>query len=217
MYKYLVILLFPLLVFSQENTNAYEVLSYDDFKNQISKNDVLLFDVRTMEEFNSGRIKFPINEPAEGKRKSQIEEYLDFYNGPGVQHIAIATDDIVSTVSKMVFSGIRVGYSMFDQTINNYTIYDTNNQTWGQSFINIPIKNTNLSSLWIELILGVKAELFNNLFLGFNLEVKKMINSEIKNNIQNLYVPGFNKTHEGSSFGVGFGYKISYLIPIRKK
>ena len=42
-----------------------------------------------------GKIKFPINEPAEGKRKSQIEEYLDFYGGPGVQHVALATDDIV--------------------------------------------------------------------------------------------------------------------------
>ena len=61
MYKYLVILLFPLLVFSQENTNTYEVLSYDDFKNQISKNDVLLFDVRTMEEFNSGHLKGSVN------------------------------------------------------------------------------------------------------------------------------------------------------------
>ncbi len=49
----------------------------------------------------NGRIKFPINEPAEGKKKSQIEEYLDFYEGPGVQHIAVATDDIVSTVSAM--------------------------------------------------------------------------------------------------------------------
>ena len=46
----------------------------------------------------SGRIKFPINEPAEGKRKSQIEEYIDFYNGAGAQHIAMATRDIVRCV-----------------------------------------------------------------------------------------------------------------------
>ena len=44
-----------------------------------------------------------------------------------------------------------------------------------------------------------------------------MIDSDSKNNIQNLHIPGFNKTYEGSSFGVGFGYKISYLIPIIKK
>ncbi len=55
----------------------------------------------------NGRIKFPINEPAEGKKKSQIEEYLDFYEGPGVQHIAIATDDILTTVAKLRNRGIE--------------------------------------------------------------------------------------------------------------
>lgn len=55
----------------------------------------------------NGRIKFPINEPAEGKKKSQIEEYLDFYGGPGVQHIAVATDDILKTVSEMRARGIE--------------------------------------------------------------------------------------------------------------
>ena len=55
----------------------------------------------------NGRIKFPINEPAEGKKKSQIEEYLDFYDGPGCQHIAVATDDIVSTVSVMKERGVE--------------------------------------------------------------------------------------------------------------
>ena len=56
----------------------------------------------------NGRVKFPINEPAEGKRKSQIEEYLDFYRGPGVQHIAMATDNIIDTVRRLHESGHRV-------------------------------------------------------------------------------------------------------------
>ena len=55
----------------------------------------------------NGRIKFPINEPAEGIKKSQIEEYLDFYEGPGVQHIAVATDDIISTVAALRARGIE--------------------------------------------------------------------------------------------------------------
>jgi 4-hydroxyphenylpyruvate dioxygenase len=55
----------------------------------------------------NGFIKFPINEPAMGKKKSQIEEYLDFYNGPGVQHIAIATDDIVETVTELRSRGVE--------------------------------------------------------------------------------------------------------------
>ena len=58
----------------------------------------------------NGRIKFPINEPAEGIKKSQIEEYLDFYGGAGCQHIAVATDDIVFTVSEMKKRGIEFLY-----------------------------------------------------------------------------------------------------------
>lgn len=53
-----------------------------------------------------GRIKFPINEPARGRRRSQIEEYLMFHNGPGVQHIALATDDIVSSVRAMAANDV---------------------------------------------------------------------------------------------------------------
>ncbi len=58
----------------------------------------------------NGRVKFPINEPAEGKKKSQIEEYLDFYNGSGVQHIAVATDDIMATVKEMTKRGVEFLY-----------------------------------------------------------------------------------------------------------
>ena len=58
----------------------------------------------------NGRIKFPINEPAVGKKKSQVEEYLDFYNGPGCQHIAVATDDIVFTISEMRKRGVEFLY-----------------------------------------------------------------------------------------------------------
>jgi len=54
----------------------------------------------------NGYVKFPINEPAEGRRKSQIEEYLEFYQGPGVQHMALATKDIVSTVTQMQTQGV---------------------------------------------------------------------------------------------------------------
>lgn len=54
-----------------------------------------------------GRIKFPINEPADGKRKSQIEEYLDYYEGPGVQHLALMTPDIVETVRKLQANGVE--------------------------------------------------------------------------------------------------------------
>ena len=66
------------------------------------------------------RVKFPINEPAEGKKKSQIEEYIDFYQGAGVQHVAVATDDIISTVSQLRRRGVEfleVPDSYYGQTL----------------------------------------------------------------------------------------------------
>jgi 4-hydroxyphenylpyruvate dioxygenase len=66
------------------------------------------------------RVKFPINEPAEGKRKSQIEEYLEFYHGPGVQHIAMATDNIIETVALLRNQGLdflRVPMTYYDDLV----------------------------------------------------------------------------------------------------
>ncbi len=68
----------------------------------------------------TGKVKFPINEPAEGKKKSQIQEYLDFYFGPGVQHIALSTGDILQTVSQLQDNGIeflRVPQAYYDHLI----------------------------------------------------------------------------------------------------
>ena len=83
-----------------------QIISFDD--KDISTDYTALMS-KVMSNGN-GRIKFPINEPAEGKKKSQIEEYIDFYNGPGVQHIAVATDDIVVTVSAMRDRGVEFLY-----------------------------------------------------------------------------------------------------------
>jgi 4-hydroxyphenylpyruvate dioxygenase len=79
------------------------LLSFDD--NDISTEYSALMS-KVMSNGN-GRIKFPINEPAEGKKKSQIEEYIQYYEGQGVQHIAVATDDIIDTVTKLKSRGVE--------------------------------------------------------------------------------------------------------------
>ena len=79
------------------------ILSFDD-KTISTEYSALMSKVMSN---GNGRIKFPINEPAAGKKKSQIDEYLEFYRGPGVQHIAIATDDIVKTVKELRSRGIE--------------------------------------------------------------------------------------------------------------
>ncbi|MER3375254.1 MAG: 4-hydroxyphenylpyruvate dioxygenase [Allomuricauda sp.] len=79
------------------------ILSFDD-KDISTEYTALMSKVMSN---GNGRIKFPINEPAEGKKKSQVEEYLDFYEGEGVQHIAVATDDIIKTVRDLRSRGIE--------------------------------------------------------------------------------------------------------------
>jgi 4-hydroxyphenylpyruvate dioxygenase len=81
----------------------FNLLSFDD-KDISTEYSALMSKVMSN---GNGRIKFPINEPAAGKKKSQIDEYLEFYHGPGVQHIAIATNDIVSTVTQLRDRGIE--------------------------------------------------------------------------------------------------------------
>lgn len=81
----------------------HNLLSFDD-KDISTEYSALMSKVMSN---GNGRIKFPINEPAVGKKKSQIEEYLDFYRGPGVQHIAMATDNIIATVSALRERGVE--------------------------------------------------------------------------------------------------------------
>ncbi len=94
-----------------------QLVSFDD-KDISTDYTALMSKVMTN---GNGRIKFPINEPAVGRKKSQIEEYIDFYHGAGVQHIAVATNDIVSTVRRLKSQGVeflRVPSSYYDDVLD---------------------------------------------------------------------------------------------------
>lgn len=93
----------PWVKFYQDVMGFRNILSFDD--NDISTEYSALMS-KVMSNGN-GYVKFPINEPAEGKKKSQVEEYLEFYNGEGVQHVALATNDIVHTVTELRNRGIE--------------------------------------------------------------------------------------------------------------
>jgi 4-hydroxyphenylpyruvate dioxygenase len=92
--------------FYKEVMGFAQLISFDD-KDISTEFTALMSKVMTN---GNGRIKFPINEPAKGKKKSQIEEYIDFYKGAGAQHLAVATDDIVFTVSEMKKRGVEFLY-----------------------------------------------------------------------------------------------------------
>ena len=93
----------PWVKFYEDVMGFRNILSFDD-KDISTEYSALMSKVMSN---GNGFVKFPINEPAEGKKKSQVEEYLDFYNGEGVQHVAIATNDIVKTVTELQSRGIE--------------------------------------------------------------------------------------------------------------
>lgn len=101
-----------------ENVMGFKLLITFDDKDISTEYSALMSKVVSN---GNGYVKFPINEPAEGKKKSQIEEYLDFYNGAGVQHMAIATDDIIHTVGELRTRGmefLEVPASYYDDLLD---------------------------------------------------------------------------------------------------
>lgn len=120
-------------------------------------------------------------------------------------------------LDNMIFAGFRLGASTFSQTRNNYTVYNTN-QYWQPQFSSTESeKASGLSAIWFEFLIGIKAEILHNLYIGVNAQLKGMITQDQPVNYENLYVPGFYKTFDSGRIGVGYAYNVSYLIPIFKK
>ena len=120
-------------------------------------------------------------------------------------------------MQNMIYFGFRGGVSSFSQEINQFTIYNTD-QYWNAPFTDSSTQEfKGLTAIWAELIIGIKAELITNLYAGLNVQIKSMISQDQPEGFENLYVPGFNRTYDSGRFGIGFGYTVSYLIPIFKK
>lgn len=120
-------------------------------------------------------------------------------------------------MQNMIYFGFRVGASTFKQSLDSFTVYNTN-QYWPTQFSSEDAREINgLTAIWAEIILGIKAELFSNLFLGLNVQIKSLISEDEPDGFENLYIPGFNRTYDSGRFGIGIGYSLSYLIPIIKK
>ena len=120
-----------------------------------------------------------------------------------------------------VFVGYRYGFSIFDQTLNNYTpnvVTGEINEApyFPAEIISTSITSSGLNAHWSEFVLGFKAETFQNLFISASFSYKIMMSVKEPNNFKTLYTPGFNRVFETST-GFGFNYTISYLIPFTKK
>src|SRR5690606_9289992 len=120
-------------------------------------------------------------------------------------------------MENLIYIGGRYGTSAFSQNLNSYSIYYNTNGFLGEhTLIQSDKEFSGLSAHWIELVGGVKAEVFNNLFVGFSFRINYLITQNKPDNFDNLYIPGFNRTYDGN-WGVGFNYSLSYFIPLYKK
>ncbi len=124
----------------------------------------------------------------------------------------------------MIYAGARVAFSTFNHTINNYQIFDSN-RYWSpdgfQESGSAPIELESRTATWVEAVLGIKAELFANIYLGASVRLGALVPNPNKKleegEFSNLFIPGFNKVTDNSIFGIGYNFSISYFLPLYKK
>ena len=115
----------------------------------------------------------------------------------------------------MVFIGLRYGASTFSQQLNSYKLYNTSTYFPEAPTVVSGEKFNGLSAQWFEVVVGMKAEVLKNIYVGFSVRMNKILSNTKPENFDNLYIPGFNRTYNGD-FGVGFNYTVSYFLPIYK-
>lgn len=118
-------------------------------------------------------------------------------------------------MENMIYAGVRYGFSRYSQNLNSYRIYESSGY-FEETIFYPDRKFDGLTAHWAEVVGGVKAEIFDNLFLGFSVRLNFLITDKKPEGFDNLYIPGFNRTYDGS-FGAGFNYSLSYFIPLYKK
>jgi len=116
----------------------------------------------------------------------------------------------------LIFAGVRIGYATFNQELESFTInapdiiFDPDNRTDILQF-------DGLSAFWLEVQIGIQVEILSNIFMGINLQIQNLLTETAPDNFQNVYIPSFGEPTDGSDFSIGFGYTISYFIPVLRK
>ena len=122
-------------------------------------------------------------------------------------------------MDNLIVVGFRYGFSQHSQTLLGYNLLN-NDRYWEEDnriALTTPKRFDGLNGYWIELQLGLKAELFRNLYMGFSIQMHRLLKDKDPENFENLFIPGFNKVLTDNPYGAGLNYTISYQIPIFKK
>lgn len=230
MYKYFISICFVLCSFQLQAQEAAEV-EKDSVVYKTNYGLRLGVDLSkplrgTLQDFYSGfeivgdyRIKKNLYLAAELGIEEQTfnEDYMNVTGKGSYMRVGINVNTYKNwlDMNNEIFVGFRYGLSLFEQTLNNYTI-NVGNGGIPATTITTPITYDGLSAHWGEMMLGFKAEVYNNLFLSISGSYKMMVSVKDPENFKSLFAPGFNRIY-ASNTGFGFNYTISYLIPFKKK
>jgi len=233
MYRYfsslISILLFGLSVSAQQQTSNQDTIKYNE-KYGVRVGIDLSKPLRTLLDDNFTGFQI----------LGDYRVYNNFYAAAelGTEKITFEGDNIITTTNgsyiklggdynayenwldmqNAIFVGVRYGFATFSQTLDKYRIY-TSSDYFGPDIRGEEdnVESTGLTASWAEVMVGIKVEVINNLFLSANVQLKRRIGQNSPGNFDNLAIPGFGRTYDSSEFGAGFGYSISYLIPFYKK
>ena len=123
-------------------------------------------------------------------------------------------------MNNVIYIGGRYAFSSFSQTLNSYSYFNTN-RYWNTDNFTVGSETAQefegLNASWIELVVGINAEIVANFYMGISTRLGYRITNKDADTFPNLWIPGFNKVTDGSKFGVSFNYTLSYFLPIYKK
>jgi hypothetical protein len=119
-------------------------------------------------------------------------------------------------MENMITVGVRYGFSAYNEKLNSYSIYNPHPYFGQTPNIDSVTKFDGLTASWLEVAAGLNVKVFNNIYVGFALQLKVLVTNSEPEGFESLYIPGFNRTYDGN-FGAGFNYTVSYFIPLYKK
>nr|WP_315196941.1 DUF6048 family protein [uncultured Flavobacterium sp.] len=119
-------------------------------------------------------------------------------------------------MENLITLGVRYGFSAFNEHLDDYSIYNPNPYFRQTPSIESGKSYDGLTASWLEVAAGINVKVFNNIYVGFALQLKALVTNSEPSGFESLYIPGFNRTYDGN-FGAGFNYTVSYFIPIYKK
>lgn len=116
----------------------------------------------------------------------------------------------------MIFVGLRYGFATYSQDLNSFSVA-TQNNFFGVDFRDSDLKSEGLSAHWLEVIAGIKAEVFKNVYIGFSIAIQRKLSDEAPDGFDSLYIPGFGTTNDFGEISANYRYFISYYIPLYKR